>query len=63
MYTIFLYDQSKARLYRPNQKRPVSFVHLVAVGTIDEVMYDALLRKKDLIGAIKDGSVDFGRLK
>ena len=62
-HSLALYDQSKARLYRPNQKRPVSFVHLVAVGTIDEVMYDALLRKKDLIGAIKDGSVDFGRLK
>jgi SNF2 family DNA or RNA helicase len=62
-YSLALYDQSKARLYRPGQKRPVSFVHLIATGTIDELIYTSLMRKRNLIDAIKDGSLDFGILK
>lgn len=57
------YDQSKARLYRPGQTRPVVFTHLVASGTIDELIYDTLQRKKSLIDAIKEGSLDYGLLK
>ena len=62
-YSLALYEQSKARLYRPGQVRPVSFVHLIAEGTIDELMYSSLLRKRSLIDAIKDGSLDYGILK
>lgn len=62
-HSLFLYEQSKARLYRPGQKWPVSFMHLLAAGTIDEVIYNSLIRKKDLIEAIKDGSLDYGLLK
>lgn len=61
--SLALYDQSKARLYRPGQTRPVVFTHLVAPGTIDELIYDTLQRKKNLIDAIKDGSLDYGLLK
>ena len=62
-HSLALYEQSKARLYRPGQTRPVSFVHLIATGTIDELMYRSLLRKRDLIDSIKEGSLDFGILK
>lgn len=62
-YSLALYDQSKARLYRPGQTRPVSFVHLIAEGTIDELIYQSLIRKRNLIDAIKDGSLDYGILK
>ena len=62
-HSLALYDQSKARLYRPGQTRPVSFVHLIATGTIDELIYSSLLRKRGLIDAIKDGSLDYGILK
>ena len=62
-YSLALYEQSKARLYRPGQTRPVSFVHLIATGTIDELIYSSLLRKRNLIDAIKDGSLDYGILK
>ena len=58
-----MYNQSKARLYRPGQSNPVSFIHLVAEGTVDEAMYASLERKKDVIEAVKDGSFDFGFMK
>ena len=62
-HSLALYEQSKARLYRPGQTRPVSFVHLIASGTIDELIYTSLLRKRSLIDAIKEGSVDYSILK
>lgn len=62
-HSLALYDQSRARLYRPGQTRPVSFMHLVAEGTVDEAMYGSLMRKRDVIDSIRDGSFDFGALK
>lgn len=62
-YSLALYDQSKARLYRPGQTRPVSFVHLIASGTIDELIYQSLLNKRSLIDAVKEGTLDYGILK
>lgn len=62
-HSLALYEQSKARLYRPGQVHPVSFVHLIAEGTIDELIYSTLLRKRGLIDAIKEGSLDYGILK
>lgn len=62
-HSLALYEQSKSRLYRPGQTRPVSFIHLVAEGTIDEAMYASLIKKKDVIEAIKDGTFDFGFIK
>lgn len=62
-HSLALYNQSKARLYRPGQTRPVSFIHLLAEDTIDQSMYESLIRKKDVIESIKDGSFDFGYIK
>jgi SNF2 family DNA or RNA helicase len=62
-YSLALYDQSKARLYRPGQTHPVSFVHLIAEGTIDELIYQSLMRKRSLIDAVKEGTLDYGILK
>lgn len=62
-YSLALYDQSKARLYRPGQTNPVSFTHLIAVGTIDELIYQSLIHKRDLIDAIQEGVLDYGILK
>lgn len=61
--SLALYNQSMARLYRPGQTGPVLFMHLVAKNTIDEAMYASLLRKKDIVEAIKDGSFDLGFIK
>ena len=59
-HSLALYNQSKARLYRPGQTLPVSFIHLVAEKTVDEAMYRSLLRKKSVVDAIKDGTFDVG---
>lgn len=62
-HSLAQYNQSKARLYRPGQTRPVHFCHLIAEGTIDEAMYKSLQRKQDVIGAIKNGTFDYGFVK
>lgn len=62
-HSLAQYNQSMARLYRPGQKNPVSFMHLVATNTIDESLYKTLKRRKDIIQAIKDGTFDMGYLK
>lgn len=62
-YSLALYDQSKARLYRPGQTRPVSFTHLIAGNTIDELIYQSLINKRNLIDAIQEGTLDYGILK
>lgn len=62
-HSLALYNQSKARLYRPGQQNPVSFCHLIAKGTIDESMYAALQRKQDIVEAIKSGQFNFGYMK
>lgn len=62
-HSLALYNQSKARLYRPGQKRPVSFIHLLAKDTVDELMYDSLNRKRDIIEAVKSGEWNYGYIK
>lgn len=62
-HSLALYNQSKARLYRPGQKNAVSFHHILAEGTIDVAMYKALVRKEDIIESIKNGTFDFGLMK
>ena len=62
-HSLALYDQSKARLYRPGQVHPVSFVHLIASNTIDELIYQSLMRKRSLIDSIREGTLDYGILK
>ncbi len=46
------YEQSLARVHRPGQERPVIYIHLPAKGTVDEVVYKALERKRDTIEAV-----------
>lgn len=59
-HSLAMYNQSKARLYRPGQNRPVSFCHIIAEDTVDEAMYESLIRKEDIIESIKNGTFDFG---
>lgn len=62
-HSLALYNQSKARLYRPGQENAVSFCHILAEGTIDEAMYRALIKKEDIIESIKNGTFDYGYMK
>jgi SNF2 family DNA or RNA helicase len=49
------YDQSRRRINRPGQTRPVRFYHLIANGTVDEKVYAALKTKIDVVSYIVDG--------
>lgn len=49
------YLQSRARLHRPGQKRRVSFLHLVAEGTVDEKVMEALERKQEVVETVLMG--------
>lgn len=45
------YDQTLARLDRPGQKRSVTYIHLIAQSTKDEVVYQALQERRDVVEA------------
>jgi SNF2 family DNA or RNA helicase len=46
------YVQSRARIHRPPQKRPVVFYHLTIRNSIDEIIEGALERRADLIESV-----------
>ena len=62
-YSLALYEQSLARLYRPGQTKDVQFTYLLAEDTIDESIYACLQSKKDLITEVQQGTIDFSYLK
>lgn len=43
------YEQSQKRIHRPGQDRQVVYIHLVSEGTVDQVVYDALARRKGVV--------------
>ena len=51
-YSLGEYEQSLARLCRPGQERPVRYYHLVATGTVDETVRQALEAKRDVVEAV-----------
>lgn len=53
-YSLLKFDQSLARLDRPGQTRPVTYLHVIARGTIDEKVYRAFKSKRDAISAVLD---------
>jgi len=48
-YSLGDYDQSLKRSHRPGQKRSVVYYHLIAKDTIDEVVYESLDSKRDIV--------------
>ncbi len=51
-YSLSDYEQFLARLHRPGQRETVVYYHLVATGTVEEHVYDALRKRKDVIEAV-----------
>lgn len=47
-YSLGDYEQSRARVHRPGQDRNVSYYHLQGVGTIDEDIFKAMVKKQDV---------------
>lgn len=50
------YEQSLARQDRPGQKQKVTYIHLIARGTKDEVVYEALSQRKNVVEAVIEAS-------
>ncbi len=50
------YEQSLARLDRPGQTRSVTYIHLVAQDSKDEVVYKALQDRKSVVEAVISSS-------
>jgi SNF2 family DNA or RNA helicase len=48
------WQQTRKRIHRPGQTRPVLYVNLLARNTIDEVVYAALKERRDVARAIID---------
>jgi len=48
------FEQAVARLHRPEQSRPVNIYHLIAAETIDQKIYAALRKKKNIVEAVLD---------
>lgn len=46
------YMQSRARVHRPGQNRPVTYYHLVAEKTVDSKVYAALSERKEVVDYI-----------
>jgi SNF2 family DNA or RNA helicase len=48
------YDQSRSRIHRPGQKRPVEYIHLVTRHTVDEVIMRALEKRREVVDEIME---------
>lgn len=54
------YEQSLRRVHRPGQTQAVRYFHLVAEGTVDEDIYKALDKKRDVVLSVLEGIVRTG---
>ena len=48
-FSLTSYDQSRARIRRPGQRHPVTFVHLTIQNSVDQYIYAALRDRTDLV--------------
>lgn len=53
-YSMSNYEQCRARIHRAGQRRPCTYIHLVARGTVDEKVMQALRDKADLARTLVD---------
>jgi len=53
-WSLELYEQFNARLYRQGQTKPVTVHHLVVPNSVDEIVIDRLINKKTVQDALKD---------
>ena len=53
-WSLELYQQTNARLYRQGQRNTVTIVHIITEGTIDEQVMRALAKKDKTQAALLD---------
>lgn len=54
-YSYGSYVQSLARIHRIGQRNKCAYIHLVAKGTVDEAIMDALGKKEEIATSVVDG--------
>ena len=57
------YDQAKARLHRIGQQNKVTYIHLLAQGTVDEKVYNVLKQKKSVADDVVDNWRQYFRVE
>jgi len=57
------YEQSLSRVHRPGQKRTVTYFHLLSEGTVDEIVYNRLQSRKNVVDGILDMGLHLGGKK
>ncbi len=45
-------QQTRARIMRPGQAQDVTYVHLVCAGTVDDVIYEVLRKREELVQGV-----------
>jgi SNF2 family DNA or RNA helicase len=58
-FSLANHEQAKARIHRIGQKFPVTYIYLLAAGTVDEKIFDALKEKKNVADTVVDRWRDF----
>ena len=48
-YSLGEYRQARARIWRPGQEHKCFFYHVVATGTTDKKIMDAIIKKKEIV--------------
>jgi SNF2 family DNA or RNA helicase len=56
-FSLYRYNQSRARIVRPGQKRSVTFYHLVMDKTVDKKVYRSLAAREEVVDSILKGRV------
>lgn len=56
------YDQAKARIHRIGQQNKVTYIHLLAQGTVDEKVYNVLKQKKSVADDVVDNWRQYFRM-
>ena len=51
------YEQSLARIHRPGQTKTTFYTHIIAAGTVDEKVHEALDKKKKVVESILNKEV------
>lgn len=50
--------QSRARVHRPGQKNPVSYIHLAALGTTDDLLVRRLIERAQVVSEASPSAVE-----
>lgn len=51
-FSLIEYDQALARVHRPGQRRRVTYLHLVGTGTVEEYIYAALNKRREIVDEV-----------